>query len=174
MLSESVEHTNQASQQLSDSIYSLQNLIDSYKSDANPQQQIYKAKANLLSWKNQVQGFLQGYTEIDESHAGDYHHCGFGKWYYSTDAIYLQDIEAFKNIESLHIKQHELLEQVLSLKHQNKEDSVDAMSKELFDCTEQIADKLEQIATQLGIKRDSKINNFSANDKFDEGDIDFF
>jgi methyl-accepting chemotaxis protein len=176
MLSESVEYTNLASQQLSDSIGGLLTMVDNYRVDANPQLQMYKAKANLLSWKNQVHGFLLDYTEMDTSNATDYHHCDFGKWYYSNDTIYLQGIEIFKNIEAPHKLQHEVLDKLVKLKNQGKNQEAQQVADELFNSIDQIVDLLEQLASKLGISRVSKIKDFSntKTEIIDEDAVDFF
>ena len=176
MLEESVEQTSLASLQLNLSINGLQEMIDSYRLDPNPKLQLYKAKANLLAWRNRVEGYLQGYTELNNVDSKDHHNCHFGKWYYSEDATYMQDLREFKDIETAHKLQHEKIHEVQALKAQGKQEEAVVMAYKAHQYTDQMIQLLESIAINLGIQRESSVKSFNQTEiNVDEQEnVDFF
>jgi methyl-accepting chemotaxis protein len=71
------------------------------------------AKLAHRKWKMRLLNVIRGLENIDPETAGNYRGCALGKWFYSEAAKYFQSEKAYSDLESWHIKLHNLAKEIV-------------------------------------------------------------
>jgi methyl-accepting chemotaxis protein len=77
-------------------------------------------KIKHRAWTTRLQDFLDGKGGLTEEQAISHKDCSLGKWMYSEGLEHYRTIPEMKSLEKVHIKLHDTVRSIISLKHDGK------------------------------------------------------
>jgi methyl-accepting chemotaxis protein len=69
------------------------------------------------TWRLKLRSFLDGTESIDTKDLTSHRDCGLGKWIYSSETMAFASLPDFVELEKKHKSMHQLVKQVVDLKH---------------------------------------------------------
>ncbi|MBS1129925.1 MAG: diguanylate cyclase/phosphodiesterase with sensor(s) [Proteobacteria bacterium] len=110
------------------------------------------AEVDHKRWKKQLYSHLDNRRNGASLPAMDEHACRFGRWYYSPESQRYASIEAFKTLETVHTRLHEIGRQFIQHIQAGELDAIEPLKLELDSVSSQISDYIRQIQAEVLLK----------------------
>ncbi len=173
LLESSLNDTNYASLQLSESIKKIQAQMDYFVIEKEPGLDLYAAKASHYAWKTRVKAFIQDFAELDPTDNCQHTECQFGRWFYSEETQNIRSFKAYTDLEAAHKEVHVILDEIIKIKKQGESEELMLHVVQFDNVSDQIFRQIEIIAKELGVQRISKKRDTDEEIGID-GDIELF
>ncbi|GAA0730507.1 hypothetical protein GCM10008905_31900 [Clostridium malenominatum] len=98
-----------------------------------------------LIWKWRVYNMILGYDKIDINNIGTHKECRLGKWYYGDHSNKFKNHNAFNDLESYHIRLHELAKEATISYNKKDIENAEKALKEMDICSKKVIEDLEQL-----------------------------
>ncbi len=107
-----------------------------------------KAKTDHKSFVTRVHNQLLDAETLDTNILGDFHKCGFGKWYYGDGKTAYGSLSSFRDIEATHQRLHEKAVETVRL-HSNQKP---VPAKENFEEVKKLSESVISLIDNLRVK----------------------
>jgi len=110
------------------------------------------AQQDHINWIQEIFTALEGgVLNLSESELTNHYECRLGRWYYGHGKMHYSHLRSFEELESLHIKVHELAYKLVTLKSTNQNNEVQKLSKELLIIKNKIIETLNKLQQEVNI-----------------------
>ncbi|HXX81435.1 MAG TPA: CZB domain-containing protein [Thermodesulfovibrionales bacterium] len=102
-------------------------------------------------WKSRLKDFLEGKGGLTEEQAISHKDCSLGKWMYSGGLQNYSTIPEMKSLEQVHIRLHETVKNIVTLKNTGKTAEAEAEYLKIGPMSDEIIDLLTAIEKKVVI-----------------------
>jgi diguanylate cyclase (GGDEF)-like protein len=104
------------------------------------------AKYDHISWVKRVIEILDGEAlRLGQGELADHHKCRFGHWYYSQGRARYGNLQAFVDLEEVHVQVHQLGTEVVRLHGVGKLEEAQAQASQLLEARNKILGYLDEL-----------------------------
>jgi methyl-accepting chemotaxis protein len=106
-------------------------------------------KIKHRAWKTRLKDFLEGNGGLTEKQAISHKDCDLGKWMYAEGMVQCATIPEMKTLEKVHIKLHDTVKSIVSLKNQGKAADAEAEYLKIGPISDEVVDLLTVIEKKV-------------------------
>jgi len=108
------------------------------------------AQSDHIKWVEEIFNVLDGHEfNLHHDELTDHTQCRLGTWYNSHGVKHYSHLSAFKELEEIHVKVHEVGHNTLQLYFEGKHDEARALSANLLKLKSEVLEKLNTLQQQV-------------------------
>ena len=127
----------------------LGDLAGQFQDGSNVRMVLSRARAAHMGWKTRVRAYLDGQEGLSRSEAVSDKECRLGRWYFSEGASCCSSHPAFKAIATPHARLHQVIQQIIELKNQHKQDEAEALYREIEQNSGLVVGYIDQLLQEM-------------------------
>ena len=104
-----------------------------------------RVKMAHRSWRLKLRGFLDGRADLDPKQLGSHQTCELGQWIYGEGKAVHAHLPAFQELEKKHKAMHALVQQVVELKLDGKDQDAEEKFTQVGDAAEEVVAILGEV-----------------------------
>jgi methyl-accepting chemotaxis protein len=108
-----------------------------------------RVKMAHRSWRLKLRGFLDGRENLDPSKLASHQACELGKWIYAEGMATYSHVHGFQELESKHKAMHDVVKQVVELKHAGKVQDAEEAFTYVANTGEEVVALLTKVEAQV-------------------------
>ncbi|MGY3896091.1 methyl-accepting chemotaxis protein [Aeromonas enterica] len=127
----------------------LGDLAGQFQDGTNVQMVLGRARAAHMGWKSRVRAYLDGHESLSRQEAVSDRECRLGRWYFGEGQTCCGDHVAFRAIAAPHARLHQVIQQIIDLKNQHKQEEAEALYREIERNSELVVGNIDQLIEEM-------------------------